>query len=170
MLSGTRMVVITKIRERNPSFYPEKDGAQEVQVHPTLSATLPAGVSPSRILLGQTLEGFCVSFHRKDISLIMSVRKYHWDETLSPSLLQHEGEVPENGLGLPVGSLITCPSMDAGSYFLSVCQHCQRFSYQLVALPEVCWRAGWEGRRLRQDGICFPAEPGENVYPSPLGL
>lgn len=80
MFLGTKTVVITKIRERNPSFYPEKkDGAQEVQVHPTLSATLLAGVSPSRILLGQTLEGFCVSFHRKDISLKMSVGKYHRD-------------------------------------------------------------------------------------------
>ena len=61
MLLEARMVVITKIRGRNPSFYAKKDGTQEIEVHPTLSAALPAGVSPSRILLGQTLDGFCVS-------------------------------------------------------------------------------------------------------------
>lgn len=66
MFLGTKTVVITKIRERNPSFYPEKkDGAQEVQVHPHI-VSHPSGWSFSfQDSSGSNFGGFLCFFPQK---------------------------------------------------------------------------------------------------------
>lgn len=48
---------------------------QEVQVHPTLSATLLAGVSPSRILSGSNFEGFFVFLSTEKTFYLYNVSK-----------------------------------------------------------------------------------------------
>lgn len=96
MFLGARMVVPTKNRGRNPSFYAEKDGAQEIQVPATLLATTPSYgfffQHSSRSHLGAFLF-LCASFHRENISATASVRKQNQGCTLKISVLRLEAEV-----------------------------------------------------------------------------